>query len=352
MYYLIVNNKDLFRDFITKEANFYALISFDETDKQAVFDLLRRQFFQEHPQYPTNDGIISQYNVSIADDDGALYCADLKSATFVLQGSIKPSVYFEQLNKLDAAHAAAAQKQREIKEKYRKNTLLLRRSLIPGYKKFSYLDAEYGIEIPFRFKTSKKHTKQPLIVFLHGAGALGEDNFKQFVEFKMTIGRLKQDCFVLLPQQSSAFAEDNAENINIYTNALNKLIKLLTQSYPIDKDRIYITGVSLGGACVWYSLYNCSGFYAAGIPLMGYMPEAYSSVFRKENFAGEKIWAGHAKDDKLVPADSDINIYNKIKDICAIKFSLYNNGGHRMMRAFYRKEQWQEWLFSQRKNKK
>ena len=156
MYYLIVNNKDLFRDFITKEASFYALISFDETDKQAVFDLLRRQFFQDHPQYPTNDGIISQCNVSIADDDGKLYYADLKSATFVLQGSIKPSVYFEQLGKLDAAHAAAAQKQREIKEKYRKNTLLLRRSLIPGYKKFSCFDAEYGIEIPFRFKTSKK----------------------------------------------------------------------------------------------------------------------------------------------------------------------------------------------------
>ena len=139
MYYLIVTNKDLFRDFIAKEANFCALISFEGKDTQTVFDLLRRQFFQEHPQYPTNDGIITQYNVSITDDDGNLYYTDLKSATFVLQGNIKPSVYFEQLDKLDASHAAAEQKRRKIKEKYRKNTLLRHRSLIPGYKNFLIL---------------------------------------------------------------------------------------------------------------------------------------------------------------------------------------------------------------------
>ena len=352
MYYLIVTNKDLFRDFIAKEANFCALISFEGKDTQTVFDLLRRQFFQEHPQYPTNDGIITQYNVSITDDDGNLYYADLKSATFVLQGNIKPSVYFEQLDKLDASHAAAEQKRRKIKEKYRKNTLLRHRSLIPEYKKFSYFDAQYGIEIPFRLKTGKETHKKPLLVFLHGAGALGEENVKQFAEFKTAVGRIKRDCIVLLPQQSSAFAEENAENLKIYAKSLKNMIELLALSYPIDTSRIYLTGISLGGACVWYSLYNCPGFYAAGIPLMGYMPEAYSGVFRKENFAREKIWAGHAKDDKLVPADSDINIYNRIKDVCSIKLSLYDQGGHRMMRAFYRKEQWQEWLFSQSKTTK
>ena len=183
----------------------------------------------------------------------------------------------------------------------------------------------------------------------HGAGALGEDNVKQFVEFKTAVGRINQDCFVLLPQQSSAFAQENTENLEIYAKSLKNMIELLAQSYPIDTSRIYLTGISLGGACVWYSLYNCPGFYAAGIPLMGYMPEAYSSVFRKENFAGAKIWAGHAKDDKLVPADSDINIYNKIKDVCSIKFSLYDEDGHRMMRAFYGKEPWQKWLFAQHK---
>lgn len=62
---------------------------------------------------------------------------------------------------------------------------------------------------------------------------------------------------------------------------------------------------------------------------MGYMPDAYSSVFRKENFSGAKIWAGHAKDDKLVPPDSDVNIYNKIRDVCTIKLSLYDKGGHK-----------------------
>lgn len=85
---------------------------------------------------------------------------------------------------------------------------------------------------------------------------------------------------------------------------------------------------------------------------MGYMPDTYSSVFRKENFSGARIWAGHAKDDKFVPPDSDVNIYNKIRDVCTIKLSLYDKGGHKMMCSFYRREKWQEWLFSQSRDNK
>ena len=352
MYYSIVSDKELFHSFTIKESDFYALISYEEKDKHAVFELLRRQFFQEHPQYPEGDDIISQFNVSVLDDDGALYYADLKSSTFVRQGSIKLSDFIGQLSKLDAAHTAVAQKRRDIKEKYHENTLLRRCSLIPGYKKFCYFDAEYEIKIPFRLRTGIMERQKPLLVYLHGAGALGEDNFSQFVEFKAVCGRIKKDCFVLLPQQSNTFAEENYENLNVFTKALKNLIDLLIRNYPIDTNRIYLTGISMGGACVWYSLYNCSNFYAAGIPLMGYMPDAYSSVFRKENFAGGKIWAGHAKDDTLVPLDSDVNIYNKIKDVCTIKLSLYNKGGHRMMSRFYRREKWQEWLFSQSRDNK
>ena len=216
MYYSIVSNKELFCRFTIKESDHYALISFEEKDKQAIFDLLRQQFFQEHPQYPSDDDIISQFNVGVLDEDGTLYYADLKSGSFIRQGSMKLSSFFGQLSKLDAAHAAIAQKRRDIQETYHENTLLRRRSLIPGYKKFCYFDAEYGIKIPFRLKAGDSERKKPLLVYLHGAG-------------------------------------------------------------------------------VWYSLYNCPNFYAAGVPLMGYMPDAYSSVFRKENFSGARIYAGTPK---------------------------------------------------------
>ena len=347
MYYLIVNNKDLFRDFIAKEANFYALISFDETDKQAVFDLLRRQFFQEHPQYPTNDGIITQYNVSIADDDGKLYYADLKSATFVLKGSIKPSVYFEQLDKLDASHAAAEQKRRKIKGKYSKNTLLRRRSLIPGYKYFSYFDAEYGIEIPFRFKKIKKNTKQPLIVFLHGAGALGEDNFKQFVEFKMTIGRLKQ-APAPAKQRFRRRQCGKYQYIHKRPQQVDKTFDaILSNRQRQDLHHRRIIGWRMRLVFPLQLLRILCGRHSAD----GLYAGSLFKRFPQRKFCGRKDLGGTCQRDKLVPANSDINIYNRIKDVCSIKLSLYDQGGHRMMRAFYRKEQWQEWLFSQSKNK-
>ena len=91
MYYSIVSNKELFRRFTIKESDHYALITYEEKDKQAVFDLLRQQFFQEHPQYPSGDDIISQFNVGVLDNDGTLYYADLKSGSFIRHGSLKVS---------------------------------------------------------------------------------------------------------------------------------------------------------------------------------------------------------------------------------------------------------------------
>lgn len=145
---------------------------------------------------------------------------------------------------------------------------------------------------------------------------------------------------------------DNVKNIKMFTVSVKNLIDKLAETYPIDKDRIYVTGISYGGACVWYSLYNNPGFYAAGIPLMGYMPDAYSDRFEPERFVFENIWAAHAEDDSVVPIDRDLNIYSKIKDMCNVKFSVYKSGGHRMMNRFYRREKWQEWLFARKKSKR
>ncbi|HIU81857.1 MAG TPA: hypothetical protein IAB11_05155 [Candidatus Ornithoclostridium faecavium] len=53
-----------------------------------------------------------------------------------------------------------------------------------------------------------------------------------------------------------------------------------------------------------------------------------------------------------MPADSDATAYKKLKDVCDIKFSLYPDGGHKMMKKFYREEKWQEWMFAQKRTDK
>lgn len=346
-YYAIVTDKHIFKDFICREKEFCALIAFEENDKQAVYGLFSAQFFKQHPQYKQGDNILGQYRAAIVDEEGCIYALSLKDGAYSHCGNTGLKKFIRSFYKLNADLESAARKTDSVKRKYVRPTIERRTSFISGYKKFSYFDPS-GAEIPFRLRAGKGEGKMPLLIYLHGASAMGNDNFKQLAEYGTAGINPGKNCLVLLPQCGN-FALEEVENINVYTAALGGLVKLLAKSYPVDEKRIYVTGISYGGACTWYSVYNNPNFYAAAIPLMGYMPDAYSDIFRAQAFSDVKIWAGHAADDKVVPPDSDLNIYGKIKDICDIKFSLYQKGGHKMMRKFYRKEKWREWLFSQQR---
>lgn len=347
-YYAIVTDKDIFRDFVCEEREYCSLIYFEEKDKLTFSDLVLKQFFKENPQYGCGDNILTQFFVNVLNENGVSYIVNLMSGEFTESGRTSVKRFIGSFYRHNAFLAKRKEKSDLIKSRYGQNTVVNKRSPIPAYKKFTYFDAERGIEIPFRFSSGRKKGKKPLLVYLHGAGSTGSDNFRQLAEFMTSGIKLKEDCFVLLPQ-CSCYTGENVRDINAFTLSVRSLVEKLAQSCPVDTDRIYVTGVSYGGACTWYSVYNNPGFYAAALPLMGYMPDAYSEAFDVRAFGRTKIWAGHAKDDKAVPADSDLNIYRKIKDVCDARLSLYEEGGHRMMKYFYRKEKWEEWMFAQKR---
>lgn len=344
-YYAITTDKDAFCDHICEKGRYSFLISFDADETQKIVGLFREQFFRENPRYPYGDNILSQLSINAADENGALYTVNLKSGEFGRSGSVSLRDFKKIFRRYDKALAVKAEKKNFIKTHYKRNTVEYGRSPLSGYGKGVFYDAESGLAVPFRLHGNKNGDKMPLLIYLHGAGASGEDNFKQLVEFKTAGIKFKRDCFVLLPQYGG-YTGDSFKDIGLYTRAVRSLAENIAKDYPVDMNRIYVTGISFGGACTWYSVYNNPGFYAAAVPLMGYMPDAYSDTFDKNAFKGVSILAAHAKDDKVVPAESDINVCDRLKDLCNVKFSLYDRGGHRMMREFYRKENWQNIVFS------
>lgn len=341
----------MYRGFVTEKKENSCLISFEDKDKDHIFGILRAQFFKEYPQYASDEGILGQFRVNVVDENGDMYTLALSDGKYRKTGKCSLARLGKMFASYDAFLSGHKEKTALVKNRYAEDTIEYARSRIPRYKSFRYFDAQTGIEIPCRFSIGKANVRKPLFIYLHGAGSLGTDNFKQFAEYKTVGISMKEDCFVLLPQ-CSGFTGENLKDLNNYTAALKRLIKTLAKTYPLDEDRIYVTGISFGGACTWYSVYNNPGFYAAAIPLMGYMPDAYSDFFEKDRFKDEKIWAAHAADDKAVPIDGDKLIYGKIKDICDIKFSEYEKGGHKIMHKFYGSEDWQKWMFAQRKRTK
>lgn len=350
-YYAIVKNDDCFSDYVKAAGKELSLIGFSDDEKETVFRLVKESLIKDNPQFAENDNIFSQYFIQIVDENGIVLRVDIQDGKMTRIADFGVKRYIKCFQKEDARICKCAEMSQFIKSNFKQNTVRTKTSLIAGYRSFDYYDAGCAIKIRCAFAKARKKGLRPLFVYMHGAGAAGHDNLKQLIEYKSVVGRLKEDCYVLVPQCDN-YCMDNVKNIKMFTVSVRNLIDKLAETYPIDKDRIYITGISYGGACVWYSLYNNPGFYAAGIPLMGYMPDAYSDRFEPERFVYENIWAAHSEDDRVVPIDSDLNIYSKIKDKCNVKFSVYKSGGHRMMNRFYRREKWQEWLFAHKKSKR
>lgn len=117
-----------------------------------------------------------------------------------------------------------------------------------------YLPAEYD---------KAKDTNWPLVLFLHGSGERGDDieRVKIHGPPKLVAGG-KQFPFVLCsPQCPSGTRWDAGE--------LDKLVDELTKNFRIDRQRLYVTGLSMGGGGTWSLIASQPEKYAAAMPLCG-----------------------------------------------------------------------------------
>ena len=111
----------------------------------------------------------------------------------------------------------------------------------------------------------------PLILFLHGAGERGGDNEAQLNNNANGAMRLLDDAnlalqpvFMIAPQCPT----DGWWSGGTLTSAIG-LVDQLSATYNIDPDRIYITGLSMGGMGTWSAVTAQPDRFAAAIPMSG-----------------------------------------------------------------------------------
>jgi predicted peptidase len=248
--------------------------------------------------------------------------------------------------------------------------------IVEKFKKLVYRDSEdnnlnYRLFSP-KVKSNKKY---PLVIFLHGTGERGSDNSTQLLGSRGAITfaepdfQAKNPCYVLAPQAPYA------ENMNSYwckepmNSLLFDLIKETAKKYNIDKNRIYITGVSRGGDGTWNLLEKHPDFFAAGIPICGasdtnydpikfpnYSPINPSTVNSLKNIP---LWVFHAADDQTVDVRNSREIVAAIKNAGGnlVNYTEYPEGiikpaAHCSWTMAYENKDALNWLFKQSKNKK
>lgn len=185
----------------------------------------------------------------------------------------------------------------------------------PEFEKKVFNDTKNGNTLPYRFVAPKNYSvsnKYPVVLFLHGAGEMGTDNEKHINNakkmFEYNADFLSQ-AFVICPQTNEWWDIDrnaSGDKKGMLGSVLN-LLEELSKNYSFDNDRIYVTGLSMGGYATWDLLQEHGDIFAAGMPICG---GGNANMAKKLTQIPIRIY--HSADDPTVSVTQSRNMYNAI----------------------------------------
>ncbi len=198
---------------------------------------------------------------------------------------------------------------------------------------------------PAHYSENKKY---PIILFAHGAGGSGDNNTGQFTDtgdwlelFGSADARTHYPAFIIAPQNPIYLWDPQT---------LYDLLEDFMSNYNnIDRNRIYITGLSMGGNATWRSLFLKPDYFAAAIPVCGWfnnnIPPENSEIAKITDIP---IWAMHSDDDNVVDVSLTRTIISQIRaDGGTPIYSEYTGWWHESWKPAYDESDLIHWLFSQ-----
>jgi predicted peptidase len=223
-----------------------------------------------------------------------------------------------------------------------------------------------GRKMPYRLFQPARHSgKLPLILWLHGAGGLGDDNRKQIAGgnlFGSHVWALPEHqervpCYVVAPQTSFGWIRYDAprtpggprpkpvEGFGDGARMALEIVDALRKEFAIDERRLYVMGNSMGGGGTWHMLAHKPGLFAAAIPVAG---GATSDPVQR--VAGTPLWNFHGDADKTV----DVSISRKRIDALrkaggSPLYTEYPGVGHNANEWAFTEPALIEWLFHQKR---
>jgi len=218
----------------------------------------------------------------------------------------------------------------------------------------------YAVYVPANYTPN---SKWPLILFLHGSGESGNDGVKQTAIGLPQAVRLYPERFPALVVMPQSVLNRPWVDPVWQTHALRALDATLAE-FSVDPDRVYLTGLSKGGAGAWYLAMRAKERFAALAPVCGRIePGANSTAtwngIETVNFeqAASKIgkdmpvWVHHGDADKAVPVEQSRKMVEALKAIGSeVKYSEYEGVGHNSWDRAYQSPEFPQWLFAQHRS--
>jgi predicted peptidase len=207
------------------------------------------------------------------------------------------------------------------------------------------------------YNTSRRY---PLVIFLHGSGERGTDNEAQLkwgaMHFADPQTMMIYPAYVIAPQcppdeQWANFRRDKDGEMPVQsapTTPMRLVIELIREmkaTLPIDSNRIYITGLSMGAFGTFDALARYPDLFAAAVPVCGGGDTSKAPVF-----AHVPIWIFHGAEDPAVDATLSIQMADSLTKAGAHPgLTIYPEVGHFSWLGAYAVPHMMEWMFRQHK---
>ncbi|MBU3189382.1 prolyl oligopeptidase family serine peptidase [Clostridium bowmanii] len=198
---------------------------------------------------------------------------------------------------------------------------------------------EYLLYLPEDY-SKETDKKWPLVLFLHGSGERGE-NVEMVAKHGIPkLAEEKKFPFIALSPQCPTNS-----NWEMQKDAVLALLHEAFESLSIDKDRVYLTGLSLGGYGTWSLSQQYPELFAAIVPICGGgLPINVSRI------KDIPVWAFHGAKDDIVPIDETERMVQALQKINGnVKYTIYSEATHDCWSQAYNEPELYKWLLAQKK---
>jgi len=201
------------------------------------------------------------------------------------------------------------------------------------------INVNYLLYLPEDYKQDTKN--YPLMLFLHGAGERGNDLQKVAIHGPAKlIKQGKEFPFIIVSPQCP-------ENQWWDIESLDLLLKDISNQYRVDKNRIYLTGLSIGGYGTWAMAMEYPRRFAAIAPICGGGTPVIAGKIKHL-----PTWVFHGAKDEVIPLKNSQEMVDALKDAGGnVKFTIYSEAQHDSWTKTYNNPELYEWFLSHSKNK-
>ena len=232
------------------------------------------------------------------------------------------------------------------------------------YKAANY--TKNGESLPYRFLLPENYShnqKYPLLIFLHGAGERGDDNELQlfhgsnlFLDKKF---REKHPAIIVFPQcpkgsywatiidrpEPLKFQYSKSPKNNPILSLVEGIIDDFIKKYKVDKQRIYIGGLSMGGMGTFEMVYRNPRTFAAAFAICGGANPKISKRIRHTSWRID-----HGDRDNVVPIIHSELMYKAMKEEkIDVIFKIHKGVNHNSWDNVFSDSDFIPWLFSKSK---